>query len=76
MKNKALYYEQAVECSNLIFWPESQRSVHCCTAKLELNLRVIIDWVRLVSYMNSMTHWFNIKLLAESWIVSVGDFGN
>jgi hypothetical protein len=32
----------------MIFWPRSQRRVHCHTAKLEPNWWVTIDWVPLL----------------------------
>jgi hypothetical protein len=51
MENKILYYKETVESLCLIFWPKSQRRVHCHAAKLEPNWRVTVDWVPLlVSY--------------------------
>jgi hypothetical protein len=45
MENKIVYYKETVECQHLIFWPGSQRRVHCHTAKTELNWRATIDRV-------------------------------
>jgi hypothetical protein len=43
-----VYYKETVECRLIIFWPGSQRTVHCHTAELEPNLRVSIDRVSLL----------------------------
>jgi hypothetical protein len=40
VKNKIVYYKEIVKCQHLIFWPESQRRIHCATAKPEMNQRV------------------------------------
>jgi hypothetical protein len=43
MKNRMVYYKETVKCWHLIFWPGSQRMVHCHTAKLGPNQRVTIN---------------------------------
>jgi hypothetical protein len=48
--NTVVYYNKTVECLHLIFWPRSQRRVHCHTAKLEPNRWVTIDWVPLLAF--------------------------
>jgi hypothetical protein len=47
VQNKILYYKETVECRHLIFWPGSQRRVHCHTANPEPNRRVAVDGVTL-----------------------------
>jgi hypothetical protein len=42
VENKIACYEK-MECLYLIFWPGSQRRVHCHIAELELNRRVTIN---------------------------------
>jgi hypothetical protein len=37
VENKIVDYRETVECPHLIFWPQSQRRVHCHTAKPDLN---------------------------------------
>jgi hypothetical protein len=43
LENKIVYYKETVECQHLIFWPGSQGSIRCHTAKLEPNQRVRIN---------------------------------
>jgi hypothetical protein len=45
VENKTVFFKEMVECLQLIFWPGSQRRIHCHTAKPELNRRVATDWV-------------------------------
>jgi hypothetical protein len=33
VENQTVFFEEMMECVHLIFWPGSQRSVHCHTAK-------------------------------------------
>jgi hypothetical protein len=56
-KIKLHFLKKTVGCLHLIFWPGSQRRVHCHTAKLEPNQRVAIDGVPLLvvfTYKNSV----------------------
>jgi hypothetical protein len=48
VENKTAFSKETVEYLHLIFWPGSQRRVHCHTVKLEPNQRVTIDWVPLL----------------------------
>jgi hypothetical protein len=54
LENKVVYYKETVGSQHLIFWPGSQRRVHCHTAKPESDQRVSICWVPLlmgISYL-------------------------
>jgi hypothetical protein len=48
IKQTFAFSKETVECLHLIFWPGSQRRVHCRTAKPEANRRVTIDRVPLL----------------------------
>jgi hypothetical protein len=47
LESKSMYYKETIERQQRIFWPGCQGRVHCCTAKLEANTRVTVDWVPL-----------------------------
>jgi hypothetical protein len=53
VENSVVYYKEMVEFLYLIFWPGSQRRVHCHTAKPEPNRRVTIDRVPLYIFIGA-----------------------
>lgn len=60
-----------MKCLHLIFWPETQRRVHCHIAKPELNWRVTVNQVPLLELLAKTQNESNLTNMISYGILNV-----